>query len=176
MQVLNSGFNSTPFKFALKGVSRNVTRLPTDNRVDTAAFFRGKFRKGDYRTLNLYYSPEKANYGVCTFPSMAAAVDRNTFEFLLDGCTMGSNTTPGSSGSLHAGKTTIHEVGHWLGLLHTFRGGCSSPTGDYVADTPVEADFSSAANITDICPIGRDSCPELPGLDPIHNYMDYSSE
>lgn len=147
MQVLNSGFNNTPFMFTLKGISRNVTRLPDDNRVDTAALFKAKFRKGDYRTLNLYYVREKPNYGVCTFPRMAAAVDRNTYGFLLDGCMMGSNTTPGSSGSLHAGKTTIHEVGHWLRLLHTLRGGCSSATGDYIADTPVEADLSSQDNI-----------------------------
>lgn len=107
---------------------------------------------------------------------MAAAVDRNTYEFLLVGCMMGSNTTPGSSGSLRAGKTTIHEVGHWLGLLHTFRGGCGSATGDYVADTPVEADLSSQDDIFEKCPVGRNSCPDLPGLDLIHNYMDYSSE
>ena len=54
MQVLNPGFNNTPFMFTLKGISRNVTRLPDDNRVDTAALFKAKFRKGDYRTLNLY--------------------------------------------------------------------------------------------------------------------------
>ncbi len=50
IQVLNSGFNNTPFMFTLKGISRNVTRLPDDNRVDTAALFKAKFRKGDYRT------------------------------------------------------------------------------------------------------------------------------
>ena len=36
-----------------------------------------------------------------------------------------------------------------------------------MADTPAQ---SSATNG---CPVGRDSC-SLPGLDPIHNYMDYS--
>ena len=153
-----------------------MTSLPDERRVDTAALFKAKFQKGDYRTLNLYYVREKPNYGVCTFPSIAAAVNRNTYEFLLDGCEMGWDTTPGSSGPLHAGKITIHEVGHWLGLLHTSRGGCSSATGDYVVDTPVEADLSSEPNIFEICPIGRDSCPDLLGLDLIHSYMDYSSE
>jgi len=28
---------------------------------------------------------------------------------------------------------------------------------------------------SDGCFIGQDSCPDHPGLDPIHNYMDYSS-
>jgi|GEM_PF-2005468 len=58
---------------------------------------------------------------------------------------------------------TPHEVGHWLGLLHTFQGGCSF-LNDYVTDTPAELS-PSACN--------QDTCPSLPGTDLIDNYMGY---
>jgi hypothetical protein len=48
----------------------------------------------------------------------------------------------------------------------TFYGGCSAK-GDFVADTPPERTPTSG------CPAGKDTCA-APGLDPIHNYMDYS--
>ena len=66
------------------------------------------------------------------------------------------------------GGTLDHEAGHYLGLYHTFQNGCNAP-GDQVADTPDEATATSG------CPSGKDTCPTA-GLDPIHNYMDYSTD
>lgn len=68
------------------------------------------------------------------------------------------------------GATTTHEIGHWFNLYHTFQGQSCSGSGDLIADTPLQ----SAP--TDGCPVGIDTCPSAAGVDPIHNYMDYSSD
>ena len=61
-----------------------------------------------------------------------------------------------------------HEIGHALGLLHTFNYGCGSDQhGDYVDDTPVHAYANWG------CETGTDSCPDDPGLDPVDNIMNY---
>ncbi len=78
----------------------------------------------------------------------------------------------------NAGRTLTHEVGHWIGLFHTFQDGCVGGTtsncaiqGDRVCDTPPasEANFGCKADTYNSC--SNDS-PDLP--DQIRNYMDYS--
>ena len=65
------------------------------------------------------------------------------------------------------GRTMTHEVGHWIGLYHTFQGGCSG-NGDYCADTPA----IGAPNYD--CVVAN-SCAGA-GSDMIQNYMDYTPD
>ena len=70
--------------------------------------------------------------------------------------------------SYDKGRTMTHEVGHFLGLYHTFQGGCNG-AGDNCNDTPAV----SAPNYG--CPVGTNSCPAA-GNDMIENYMDYTDD
>lgn len=69
--------------------------------------------------------------------------------------------------------TVVHEVGHFLSLLHTYIGGCDGP-GDEIDDTPRLVVNTTEALYETECPVGRDTCPDDPGLDPISNYMGYA--
>ncbi|KAL2825400.1 metalloprotease MEP1 [Aspergillus cavernicola] len=151
-------------------------------------------RKGTYRTLNVYFqsdlqvptSPGTSGHqlgpseqlassvlGFCTLPDPSINGSSPRSDYVKDGCNVLAKTMPG--GSLfhyNRGGTAIHEIGHWNGLLHTFEGESCSPDneGDYIDDTP------QASLPTDGCPARKDSCPDSPGVDPVHNFMDYSSD
>ena len=69
------------------------------------------------------------------------------------------------------GRTTTHELGHWLGLIHIWGEGSSCTTNtDYCADTPVAKDPNYG------CPTGTNSCTLKAGDDMIENYMDYTND
>jgi len=170
IKALNDGFGGvessaaakTGFKFVLQQTKRwsNNTWF---TKVDTPATERAMktaTRVGGASTLNVW-STDTENLGFATFPSWYSGDPK------MDGVVIKYTSVPGGSATnFNLGKTLTHEVGHWMGLWHTFQGGCTA-TNDEVSDTPAQGSSSEG------CPEGRDSCTR-PGLDPIHNYMDYS--
>lgn len=130
-----------------------------------------KLREGNYQDLNIYYltKPKDNALGHSTYPQRNAT--EGTDDWWEDGCVILASTVPGGSeDGYNLGRTTTHEVGHWLGLLHTFEGGCDGE-GDKVSDTaPQEM-------ATQGCPkVAPDSCPGKEGRDNVHNFMDYAFE
>lgn len=162
--VLNDAFAPHGIHFNLRGTDRTVNTSWARDGNELA--MKRALRKGGYSALNLYFQQEiGGNLGYCYFPT---TVTSGSSAFYQDGCSILFSSTPGgASTNYNLGHTSTHEIGHWFGLFHTFQGGCTG-AGDSVADTPAQASPSSG------CPIGRDSCPNVSGLDPIHNYMDYS--
>jgi hypothetical protein len=150
--------SNTGFTFSLAGVDRYYNNQWHADRQSST--YRSQTRQGGANALNIWLV-DFAYLGIATFPwdySRSGSIDGIRVHF---------DSLPGGGiANYNLGETTTHEAGHWLGLYHTFQGGCTS-TNDEVGDTPAQ---SSATNG---CPTGRDSC-SLPGLDPIHNYMDYS--
>jgi hypothetical protein len=170
MTVLNNAYSGKGFTFVKGTVDRwnyspwYTVQPGTTAERDMKYYFTdsARFPGNDSRyVLNVYsLKPGGGLLGWATFPWDRASNPRMDGVVLLNGSFPGGTTT-----NYNAGDTGTHEVGHWLGLYHTFQGGCSG--GDSVSDTAPEASPASG------CPTGRDTCAGG-GVDPIDNFMDYS--
>ncbi|MBZ5711370.1 zinc metalloprotease [Nannocystis pusilla] len=164
INLLNSTYASAGFSFALAGVDRtnNTSWYGMGASAETQA--KKALRKGGKETLNIYTAnPGGGLLGWATFPSSYAG--NPTY----DGVVLLNESLPGGKAApYNLGMTGVHEVGHWMGLYHTFQGGCAKQ-GDLVDDTPAEKSAAFG------CPEGRNTCPAA-GVDPIHNYMDYTDD
>ena len=174
MNVLNLAFAgfyggaNTGFSFTLVGVTRTnnaAWHYAGPSGTDTNTMKRTLHRGGP-ETLNLYATTAGGYLGWAYLPDIVTTPGQE----YLDGIVVDWESMPGASkryaGQYDLGQTATHEAGHWLNLEHTFFGGCNAK-GDFVDDTPAQKVPTNG------CPEGQDTCRE-PGLDPIHNYMDYS--
>ncbi len=158
--VLNNSFSDTGYSFTLAGTQRYNNNAW--HRDKQSATYRSLTRQGGANALNMWLVDFRY-LGIATFPwdyEQKPAIDGIRVHY--------ASLPGGSIANYNLGETATHEAGHWFGLYHTFQGGCTPP-GDEVTDTPFQASPTSG------CPEGRDSCP-AEGLDPIHNYMDYSHD
>jgi Pregnancy-associated plasma protein-A len=172
--VLNNTFGGgeggdvTGFSFELAGVTRtdNARWFYSSPGGTGEHSMKRTLHRGGANALNLYSTTAGAYLGWAYLPSIVTKPG----QAYLDGIVVDWESMLGTSttyaGEFDQGETSTHEAGHWLNLEHTFYGGCNAK-GDFVADTPAQK------TPTDGCPVGKDTC-KAPGLDPIHNYMDYS--
>jgi hypothetical protein len=175
IEVLNAAYAgvagtdaaNTPFRFSLMAVTRTINERWFNAGIDSEAEREMKtaLRVGGADVLNFYVTNAGGVYlGWATFPQWYEG------DPLMDGVVVLHSSLPGGSAApYNEGDTGTHEVGHWLGLYHTFQGGCAAVFNDFVADTAAERSPAFS------CPAGRDTCPG-PGVDPIENFMDYTDD
>lgn len=163
LDVLNQGFAGTGYSFSMQAINRVENR-----RWFTGCYSNQKFKRelavDPTNTLNFYTCKPKGN--ILGYAYLPWSFDEANYHHGV--VVLYSSLPGGGAFPYDEGDTGTHEVGHYLGLLHTFERGCQSP-GDEVADTPFEASPAFG------CPTGRDTCASA-GLDPITNFMDYTDD
>ncbi len=172
--IFNTRAADPEVEFALARIDENgnctdgITRMQSSLSVE--ALPRNDVKKlvqwDPTRYLNVWVVNSIANtsggsglvLGYANFPWMAASTD---------GVVIRHDALGLVGTAAYDGRTLTHEVGHYLGLLHTFQGGCNG--GDGVADTPPVASANYGCNFN------ANSCSESPNFpDMIENFMDYS--
>ncbi len=164
IDVLNAAYQGTGFSFTLASIDR------TDNR----RWYTGCYRQDRKMKQALAIDPSN-NLNIYTCAPTGGLLGWSYLPWSFDESSyyhgvvaLYSSLPGGSAAPYNLGDTITHEVGHYLGLYHTFENGCSAP-GDEVDDTPYEESAAFG------CPHGRDTCPQE-GLDPIYNFMDYTDD
>jgi hypothetical protein len=134
--VLNAAYADGGWTFVLVSTDVTINDDWYTMTSGTSSEYDAKYalRKGTAKDLNLYTADlTNGLLGWATFPS-----DYGVSGSYRDGVVCKLTSLPGGSFSpYNLGATGTHEVGHWMGLYHTFQGGCSG--GDSVADTPAVA-------------------------------------
>lgn len=176
IQILNQDFNAISGSLGGNGYNAKiqfnlagVTRTTNNNYYNDGGSYWTSLAWDTTKYLNIYTNTAGGNLGYAYVPSGGGVVGNSWDRVVIYWASFGANAPIGSPYNL--GRTVTHEVGHYLGLYHTFAGGCSSPSGcnqngDLICDTNPE----SSPNFS---PCTRTTCGSP---DPTNNYMDYSDD
>jgi hypothetical protein len=155
MAVLKAAFQPHGYRFTLESVERlDNTAWSTHFPGEPAeAEMKTALAVEPAHTLNIYACDLGGGLlGYATFPFYYPEADP------MHGVVILYSSLPGGGAEPYdEGDTATHEIGHYLGLYHTFQNGCDAP-GDEVDDTPYEETPASG------CPAGTRSHRKLHGL------------
>ena len=146
-----------------------ITRTTNNNWFNDLGNYYDTLAWDPARYLNIYTNTASGYLGYVPDLPAGGIVGTNQDRVVVLWAAFGRNAPVGPPYDL--GRTATHEIGHYLGLYHTFDFGCDSGdcylSGDRICDTNPEA------NPVFGCPSASLSCG---GADPIHNYMDYTDD
>ncbi|WP_338877074.1 M43 family zinc metalloprotease [Spirosoma sp. SC4-14] len=128
------------------------------------------------RYLNIWVTTLQGNYlGYTQFPTAAdtlqglpTVTDEMVDGSIIDYRYFGRQTGTVTSSLYALGRTTTHEIGHWLGLIHPW--GDANCGEDYVADTPLMQDRSDSPRN---CTQTYSNCTGTQVRDMLEDYMTY---
>lgn len=161
----------TGFRFRLAGIDRTDNpdwyHVEHDTRAEREMY--EALHVGGSETLNFYVTQPVGAVGWGWYPW--AYEENPTSDSVVIKTTAIAGVRPPNEidpehWSWNEGDVAVHEVGHWLGLLHPWGHDCRYDA-DEVDDTPIQKHVTSLACADEV----RDSCEKEPGDDPIHNFM-----
>ena len=162
INILNAAFSSHNISFNLS--SLDYTNNSDWYYDDDESSYKASLAISPQTTLNIYTTTADGYLGYAYFPNSWSESS------YMHGVVIDPYTLPGGSWPYDEGDTAVHEVGHYLGLYHTFDGGCFGQ-GDAVSDTPAQHDGDNIYQCYTM-----DTCTSSEGNDPIHNYMNYTDD
>ena len=160
---LNNAFADHNFIFTLASVDYTENNDWFYNMYDLDGQVKSQLYTDPYHHMNVYTASIFSD-GVAGYAYLPQSWPEGSY---MHGIVLDYRTLPYAGG--YDGDIAVHEAGHYLGLNHTFYNNCSTGN-DGVDDTPAHHD-----DYLWQCNNNLDSCSDLPGNDPIHNYMTYTN-
>ena len=172
---------SDPDGLQTTGITRYYTQKTGFNIYDGSSGDDVQLSKIAYwpsdKYLNIWVTTLRNDYlGYAQFPEaegidgLSSLENELTDGVIIDYRYFGSDIGAVTSPTYRYGRTTTHEVGHWLGLFHTW--GDAVCGTDFCNDTPP----TESANQTTACVDRFSTCNGTRTRNQIENYLDYTPD